>query len=88
MFDVYTRPTAGARSSRLGVVVPKHGRTIVQRNQLERRIRELLRTEWLPGERSSAETWDLLVRARPVAYETSGAELREELRGCLGIDGS
>jgi ribonuclease P protein component len=65
--------------SRLGVVVPKHGRRIVDRNRLRRRLREIGRTELLPALRSGGHAVDLLVRSRPEAYEASYETLKEEL---------
>ena len=63
--------------SRLGVVVPKHKQTIVRRNLVKRRLREIGRTELLP--RQAGLTLDLMVRARPEAYGASFEALREEL---------
>lgn len=81
--DIYLQSASAGRSPRIGVVVPTHGRTIVERNRLRRRLRELLRTEWLPAERDRAAPHDLLVRASPVAYDRSFAGLRRDLQGCL-----
>ena len=80
--DVYSLPREG-RPPRIGVVVPRHGRTIVERNRLERRLREVLRTGWLPDERVRPAPRDLLVRARDTAYERSFDDLRSELQRCL-----
>lgn len=84
--DVYLRPTARDGRPRIGVVVPRHGHTIVERNRLERRVRELLRAGWLPAERADATPRDLLVRARPDAYRLTFAELRTRLSDCLERD--
>ena len=65
--------------SRLGLVVPKHGRSIVERNRLKRRLREIGRTEVLPRLRSRGVGEDVLVRARREAYEAAFGELREQL---------
>jgi ribonuclease P protein component len=56
---------------RVGVVVPKYGRNIVDRNRTKRRLRELARLELLPriGE------LDLLLRAKPQAYHSSFEQL-------------
>jgi ribonuclease P protein component len=84
--DVFLRP-AQAAGPRVGIVVPKHGRTIVERNRLKRRLREILRTQWLPDERGrvAAEGGgrDLLVRVRPTAYAAGFEELATALRTCL-----
>lgn len=81
--DIYLQLTSTGRPPRIGVVVPRHGRTIVERNRLRRRLRELLRTGWLMEERERGATRDLLVRAGASAYERSFAELRAELDSCL-----
>ena len=85
--DVFLRPAGRTEGPRIGVVVPRHGRTIVERNRLRRRIRELLRTTWLPLQRQSETPRDLLVRARRQAYERTFDELRDELCDCLDLDG-
>lgn len=64
-------------------MVPRHGHTIVDRNRLRRRLRELLRTEWLPGARDRDVGMDVLVRARGSAYQRTFEELRAELRECV-----
>lgn len=64
---------------RIGVVVPKHRRKIVERNRLRRRLREIGRVELLPRLAASGETVDLLIRARPEAYGATFAELNHEL---------
>ncbi len=66
---------------RLGVLVPKHRHKIVERNLLKRRLKELGRTHVLPRLRRAGISIDLLVRARPEAYDASFAELRGELDG-------
>ena len=60
---------------RVGFIVPKHGRSIVERNQLKRRLREIVRLnilKWIPSV-------DMIVRARPEAYSASFASLEREL---------
>lgn len=83
--DIYLQPASVGRPPRIGVVVPTHGRTIVERNRVRRRLRELLRTEWLAAERDRAAPRDLLVRASPAAYDRSFAGLRSDLQGCLEL---
>jgi ribonuclease P protein component len=57
--------------TRIGVVVPKHGQNIVDRNRTKRRLREIVRLYLLPivGNR------DVLIRAKPKAYDASFQEL-------------
>lgn len=80
--DVYDSPSP-ARYSRVGVVVPRHGRRIVDRNLLKRRLRAILRTEILPGLRQRGDVQDVLVRARREAYTARHGELLTELRDWL-----
>ncbi len=65
--------------ARLGVVVPKHRKRIVDRNRLRRRLREIGRTEVLPRLVRGGHAVDLLVRARPEAYGAPYETLRSEL---------
>ena len=60
---------------RIGFVVPKHGRSIVERNQLKRRLREIVRLKIL----KRIPSVDMLIRARPEAYTASFASLEHEL---------
>ena len=64
---------------RLGLVVPKHRHTIVERNLVKRRLREIGRVEVLPRLRESGRAVDVLIRARSEAYDASFEELREQL---------
>lgn len=61
------------------MVVPKHRRTIVERNLLKRRLREIGRTRVLPALREAGLALDVMVRARPEAYDARFQELRDEL---------
>jgi putative membrane protein insertion efficiency factor/ribonuclease P protein component len=56
---------------RVGFVVPKHGRSAVERNLLKRRLRELVRTLIL----HRLPVVDLVIHARPSAYRLDFAEL-------------
>jgi ribonuclease P protein component len=56
---------------RVGVVVPKHRRNIVDRNRTKRRLRELARTRMLP----ILGRIDVLLRAKPEAYSASFDQL-------------
>ena len=60
---------------RIGVIVPKFGHTIVDRNKLRRQVREIARTTLLPalGPR------DILIKALSSAYGTEFQQLRDEL---------
>ena len=76
--DAFVSPSP-APFARLGIVVPKHKRGIVERNLVKRRLRELGRTVLLPGLGNQGAALDVLLRARPEAYTASFAELRDEL---------
>lgn len=60
---------------RIGVVVPKYSRNIVDRNRTKRRLRELARLRLLP----MLERVDLLLRAKPDAYGSSFDHLAVEV---------
>lgn len=64
---------------RLGIVVPKHHRNVVDRNRVKRRLREIGRREVLPRLYEADLQLDFLVRARREAYEASYRQLRREL---------
>ena len=81
--ELFVRASPGGRP-RVAVVVPTHGRTIVERNRLRRRLREVLRREWLPDARSAGVGADLVVRTRPDAYGQGFGELRRTLLEALG----
>ena len=71
------RVIASLRASvRVGVVVPKYAHNAVARNRLKRRLREIVRLEWLP----LLPPMDLLLRALPRAYERDFDALRAEMR--------
>lgn len=75
---------AASPSSRVqvGVIVPKYRRTIVERNGLRRRLRELVRVRLLPGlDATSAERGAraVLIRALPGAYSASFDGLAREI---------
>ncbi len=56
---------------KVGVVVPKHRHKVVERNQVKRRLRELVRIGLLPR----LEGFDLLIRAKPEAYDSTFEQL-------------
>jgi len=64
---------------RVGFVVPKHRRTVVDRNRVKRRLRELARRELLPRLSEEGLCLDVLIRARREAYQASYRQLRREL---------
>ena len=66
--------------SRVGVIVPRYRHTIVERNRLKRRIREIVRREWLPLAISHGTRLDVVMRARPTAYEVAFPVLLGTLR--------
>jgi ribonuclease P protein component len=76
--DVYDSASPVSRS-RIGLIVPRHGGRIVDRNLVKRRLREILRKEILPRLRSPEQNRDVLVRARREAYGAAFSELRAEL---------
>jgi len=76
--DVFFLSSAGPRP-RIGLVVPKYQRGVVERNRMKRRLRDLSRREVLPRLRASSVPANLLIRARREAYETSYRQLRQEL---------
>lgn len=68
---------------RVGVIVPRYGRTAVARNRVRRRLREIARREWLSSARPGSAPLDLVLRARPAAYDRSYRQLHEALRDRL-----
>ena len=73
----FARP--GASFSRLGVVVPKHGQRIVERNRLKRRLREIGRRRVIPHLSSRGCEGDVLIRATRSAYRASFPDLEREI---------
>jgi len=78
ILELFVRPSPAGRP-RLAVVVPRHGRTIVERNRLRRRLREIARRDWLPRAVSRGVDLDVVVRARPAAYGASFEALERAL---------
>jgi ribonuclease P protein component len=76
--DVFVS-TSPVAHSRLGLVVPRHRRRVVRRNRLKRRLREIGRIEVLPRLAGAGVRLDVMVRARPEAYDAPFVALREEL---------
>ncbi len=77
--DVFFAASPASRS-RLGVLVPKYGHRIVERNLLKRRLREIGRRQVLPALDADRVFADVLVRARRAAYECDFAGLEAEMR--------
>lgn len=61
------------------MVVPAHGRQLVKRNRVKRRLREIARRDLLPRARAAGARDDLVLRARPSAYDTPYRRLRDDL---------
>jgi len=60
---------------RVGLIVPKLKHTVVERNRLKRRLREIVRTRLL----ADLPVIDMVVRARAEAYNASFNTLAGEL---------
>lgn len=69
--------TKDAGQPRLGLVVPRLRSTAVARNRLRRRLREIWRRLVAPG----LGPVDVIIRARPEAYQASFQELARDLGG-------
>jgi ribonuclease P protein component len=72
----------GGEPLRAAVVVPRFGRTAVERNRVKRRLREIVRLHLLESPELSGGA--LVVRARAGAYGRTFGELREELLDVAG----
>ena len=69
---------------RLGVVVPRHGRSIVERNRMRRRLREIARRDLLP----QLAPLDLVIRSRASAYQSDFKALAADLdRWAVSLSG-
>lgn len=55
--------------------MPRYRHTAVERNRVKRRLREIVRVDLLPAVRGL----ELVIRARPEAYDASHAQLRADL---------
>lgn len=77
--DVFFAASPASRS-RLGLIVPKHGHGIVERNLVKRRLREIGRREVLPRLEEAGREVDVLVRARREAYGAPFGRLQEDLK--------
>ena len=68
-----------ASHSRLGLIVPKHGHRIVDRNLVKRRLREIGRRMALPRFEQAGLSLDVLFRARRSAYAADFGALEGEV---------
>jgi ribonuclease P protein component len=62
----------------VGIVVPRHRQTAVDRNRLKRRIRELVRIDLLPALKARPAV-DVVIRARVEAYAAGFTALRADI---------
>ena len=60
---------------RLAVIVGKHRHTVVERNRLRRRLRELARIRLIPFH----SRLDVVIRSLPAAYDASFSVLTDEM---------
>jgi ribonuclease P protein component len=74
---------SGHGRPRVAVIVPLCGHTAVARNRVRRRLREALRTGWLAAAHATGLGVDLVVRAKPAAYEASYGSLCTALERAL-----
>jgi ribonuclease P protein component len=67
--------------SRVGVIVPRHQHSAVDRNRVKRRLRELVRLELLPAlrERTASASVDVSLRARREAYGATREALARDV---------
>ena len=70
---------------RIGIVAPRHGRTAVARNRVRRRLSGIARTQVLPALEASCLDLDLILRAKPAAYEVSYRKLHASLKDSMEI---
>jgi ribonuclease P protein component len=61
----------------VGIVVPRYGRSVVERNRVKRRLSELVRRELIGHVAAS----DVLIRALPEAYAATFEDLKEDVLG-------
>ena len=60
---------------RVGIVVPKYGQSAVARNQLKRRLREIIRLDVL----RQAQPMDIVIWTFPAAYQADFTALRVDV---------
>ena len=66
-------------------MTPRYGRTAVARNRVRRRLSEVARRRLLPALESGGLNVDVIVRAKPAAYETSYRMLQTSLTHSLEL---
>jgi ribonuclease P protein component len=71
--------TAVQAPVRVGLVVPRYKHSAVDRNTLKRRLREIVRLEWL----AVPPPIDVVLRVTPPAYERDFDALQREMRQLL-----
>jgi ribonuclease P protein component len=64
---------------RVGFVVPKYRQSAVSRNRLKRRLRELVRLEWL----EHLTPMDVVIRVAPAAYQRDFVALQRDMRDLM-----
>jgi ribonuclease P protein component len=64
---------------RIGIVVPRHQHSAVDRNRLKRRLRDIVRIELLPSLRAQPPL-DVAIRTRHEAYDAPLDALRNDVR--------
>jgi ribonuclease P protein component len=64
--------------SRIGIIVPRHQQSAVDRNTLKRRLKELARVDLLPFARAAFAA-DVTIRARREAYTATFEQLHEDV---------
>jgi ribonuclease P protein component len=80
--DVRVLVAEEGAAARVGIIVPRHKHSAVDRNRLKRRLRELVRTRLLP---TLPPTVHLVVRARREAYADAFDGLARQVDG-IGRD--
>ena len=77
--DLEARVMASPRSHpRVGFIVPRYKHSAVDRNRLKRRLRELVRRRLL-AELAELPAVDLVIRAKPTAYNLAFASLASQI---------
>lgn len=68
---------------RIGIIVPRFKHTAVARNRLKRRLREIVRREWV-APLADCPPMDVVVRAHPAAYAADVSQLTTDMRALGG----
>ncbi|WP_419943275.1 ribonuclease P protein component [Candidatus Palauibacter sp.] len=84
LVDVFFASSPAGRP-RIGIVTPRHGRTAVARNGVRRRLFEIARIQFLPALEARRLDLDVILRAKPAAYEASYRKLQAVLRDATEI---